>query len=65
MKGLFSRLSKLFKGKLATLDLEVSTIELNIFEDEDDEEEKVQREILITVIADQIQVTHAIFYETF
>ncbi len=55
VKGFFSRLSKLFKGKLATLDQEVSTIEMNIPKDEDDEEEKVEREILITEIEDQIQ----------
>ena len=65
VKGFFSRLSKLFKQKLATLDPEVSTLELNILEDEDDEEEKVQREILISEIKDQIQVTHPIFYDTF
>ena len=65
VKGFFSRLSKRFKGKIATLDQEVSTIELNIPEDEDDEEEKVEREILITEIEDQIQVTHPIFYDTF
>ena len=65
MKGLFSRLYKLFQEKLATLDSEASTIELNILKDEDDEEKKVLREILTTEIEDQIQVTHAIFYETF
>ena len=61
VKGFFSRFSKHLKGKLATLDSAACAIEINVMVEEDDEEEKVEREILITEIENQIKVTHPIF----
>ena len=65
VKGFFSRLSKHLKGKLATLDSAACAIEINVMVDEDDKEEKVEREFLITEIENQMKVTHLIFYDTF
>lgn len=69
VKSFFSRLAKVFKGKIATLDSEeVYSIEINCQgggDDDDDEEEKEEREHLIDNIVDEIQVQHPIFYDAY